>query len=204
MAGLGSLLFYMAKMGSESTARLLLPYYPFLLLLALGFYRFPKQPIPKIRWVFLFFASWVIVPLILSPARPLFPVQKLLTSIGDTPRFTRVCDVYQAYRQRSNCWDPILNILPPDIKILGFFSHGDDLEAPLWRPYGQRKIISRGEKDITLSGLPHADAWLARRQIAEFLKSNPEWQIHWKEIDSKLITQKASVGAEEWSLFLPR
>ena len=204
MAGLGSLLFYMAKMGSESTARLLLPYYPFLLLLALGFYRFPKQPIPKIRWVFLFFASWVIVPMVLSPARPLFPVQKLLTSIGDSPQFARVRQVYQTYMQRSNCWDPILNIIPPDIKTLGFFSHGDDLEAPLWKPYGQRKIISRGEKDITLSGLPHADAWLARRPIAEFLKSNPEWQIHWKEIDSKLITQKASVGAEEWSLFLPR
>ena len=204
MAGLGSLLFYMAKMGSESTARLLLPYYPFLLLLALGFYRSPKQPIPKIRWIFLFFASWVILPLILSPARPLFPVQKLLTSLGDNLRFTRVCDVYQAYRQRSNCWDPILTILPPDIKTLGFFSHGDDVEAPLWKPYGQRKIISRGEKDITLSGLPHAGAWLARRPIAEFLKSNPEWQIHWKEIDSKLITQKASVGAEEWSLFLSR
>lgn len=204
VAGLGSLLFYMAKMGSESTARLLLPYYPFLLLLALGFYRFPKQPIPKIRWVFLFFASWVIVPLVLCPARPLFPVQKLLTSIGDNPRFTRVCDVYQAYRQRSNCWDPILNILPPDIQTLGFFSHGDDLEAPLWKPYGQRKIVSRGEKDITLIGLPHADAWLARRQIAEFLKSNPEWQMHWKEIDSRLITQKASAGADEWALFLPR
>ena len=204
IAALISLLFFMAKMGSESTARLLLPYYPFLLLLPLGFYRSPKQPIPKIRWVFLFFASWVIVPMVLSPARPLFPVQKLLTSIGDSPRFTRVSAVYQAYMQRSNCWDPILNILPPDIKTLGFFSHGDDLEAPLWKPYGQRKIISRGEKDITLSGLPHADAWLARRPIAEFLKSNPEWQIHWKEIDSRLITQKASVGAEEWSLFLPR
>ena len=204
MAGLGSLLFYMAKMGSESTARLLLPYYPFLLLLALGFYRFPKQPIPKIRWVFLFFASWVIVPMVLSPARPLFPVQKLLTSIGDSPQFARVRQVYQTYMQRGTCWDPILNIIPPDIQTLGFFSHGDDLEAPLWRPFGQRKIVSRGEKDITLIGLPHADAWLARRQIAEFLKSNPEWQMHWKEIDSKLFTQKASAGAEEWALFLPR
>jgi hypothetical protein len=204
IAGLISLLFFMAKMGSESTARLLLPYYPFLLLLPLGFYRSPKQPIPKIRWVFLFFASWVIVPMVLSPARPLFPVQKLLTSIGDSPQFARVRQVYQTYMQRGTCWDPILNIIPPDIKTLGFFSHGDDLEAPLWKPYGQRKIISRGEKDITLSGLPHADAWLARRQIAEFLKSNPEWQMHWKEIDSRLITQKASAGAEEWALFLPR
>jgi hypothetical protein len=204
IAGLGSLLFYMAKMGSESTARLLLPYYPFLLLLPLGFYRSPKQPIPKIRWAFLFFASWVIVPLILSPARPLFPVQKLLTFMGDSPRFARVRQVYQAYMQRGTCWDPILTILPPNIKTLGFFSHGDDLEAPLWRPFGLRKIVSTGEKDITVSGLPHADAWLARRPIAEFLKSNPEWQLQWKEIGAKSIAQKASVGAEEWALFLAR
>jgi hypothetical protein len=204
IAGLISLLFFMAKMGSESTARLLLPYYPFLLLLPLGFYRFPKQPIPKIRWVFLFFASWVIVPLVLSPARPLFPVQKLLTLIGDNPRFARARQVYQTYMQRGACWDPILNILPPDIKTLGFFSHGDDLEAPLWRPFGLRKIASTGEKDLTVSGLPHADAWLARRQIAEFLKSNSEWQLHWKEIGAKSIAQKVSVGGEAWVLFLPR
>jgi hypothetical protein len=204
IAGLGSLLFYMAKMGSESTARLLLPYYPFFLLLPLGFYRSPKQPIPKIRWAFLFFASWVIVPLILSPARPLFPVQKLLTLIGDSPRFARVHQVYQTYMQRGACWDPILTILPPNIKTLGFFSHGDDLEAPLWKPFGLRKIVSTGEKDITVSGLPHADAWLARRPIAEFLKSNPEWQIHWKEIGAQSIAQKASVGLEEWAVFLHR
>jgi hypothetical protein len=204
MAGLGSLLFYMAKMGSEATARLLLPYYPFLLLLPLGLYRSPNQPIPKIRWAFLFFASLVIVPLILSPARPLFPIQKLLTFIGDNPRFTRAASVYQTYMQRGTCWDPILTIVPSDVKTLGFFSHGDDLEAPLWRPFGLRKIVSTGEKDITVSGLPHADAWLTRRPIAEFLKSNPEWQIHWKEIGAKSIAQKASVGAEEWALFFPR
>jgi hypothetical protein len=106
--------------------------------------------------------------------------------------------------QRGACWDPILTILPPDIKTIGFFSHGDDLEAPLWRPFGLRKIISTGEKDITGSGIPHADAWLARRPIAEFLKSNPEWQIHWKEIGAQSITQKASVGGEEWAVFLAR
>jgi hypothetical protein len=204
MAGLGSLLFYMAKMGSEATARLLLPYYPFLLLLPLGFYRSPNQPIPKIRWVFLFFASWVIVPLILSPARPLFPIQKLLTLIDDNPRLTRATSVYQTYMQRGTCWDPILTIVPSDVKTLGFFSHEDDLEAPLWKPFGLRKVVTTDEKDITVSGLPHADVWLARRPIAEFLKSNSEWQLHWKEIGAKSIAQKASVGAEEWALFFPR
>ena len=124
--------------------------------------------------------------------------------MGQSPRFARVSSVYQTYIQRGTCWDPILTIVPPDIKTLGFFSHGDDLEAPLWRPFGLRKIVSTGEKDITVSGLPHADAWLARRPTAEFLKANPEWQIHWKEIGAQSITQKASVGGEEWAVFLAR
>lgn len=55
-----------------------------------------------------------------------------------------------------------------------------------------------------MSDLPHSEAWLARRPIAEFLKSNPEWQIHWIEKGAKSITQKASVGGEEWVLFLTR
>jgi hypothetical protein len=204
IAGLISLLFFMAKMGSESTARLLLPYYPFIFLLPLGFWRLPSETLRKLDPILAFLSSTALVGLILSPARPLFPVQKLLTSIGDSPRFARVSAVYQAYLQRGTCWDPILNILPPNIKTLGFFSHGDDLEAPLWRPFGLRKIVSTGEKDIRASGISHADAWLARRPIAEFLKSNPEWQIHWKEIGAQSITQKASVGGEEWAVFLPR
>ena len=204
MAGLGSLLFYMAKMGSEATARLLLPYCPFLFLLPLGFWRLPSGTLHKLAPIFTLLCSTVLVGLILSPARPLFPVQKLLTFLGDTPRLARVRQVYQTYMQRGTCWDPILTIVPPDVKTIGFFSHEDDLEAPLWKPFGLRKVVSTGEKDIILSGLPHADAWLARRQIAEFLKSNPEWQIHWKEIGAKSIAQKASVGGEEWALFLPR
>jgi hypothetical protein len=106
--------------------------------------------------------------------------------------------------QRATCWDPILSILPPDIKTLGFFSHGDDLEAPLWKPFGLRAIVSTDEKSPALAELPRSEAWLARRPIADFLKSNPEWQIHWKEIGAKSIAQKASVGGEEWVLFVRR
>jgi hypothetical protein len=203
-AGLISLLFFMAKMGSESTARLLLPYYPFLFLLPLGFWRLPSGTLRKLAPLFTLLCSTALVGLFLSPARPLIPIQKFLTLVGDNPRFARVSSVYQTYIERGTCWEPILTIVPPDIKTLGFFSHGDDLEAPLWRPFGLRKIVSTGEKDITVSGLPHADAWVARRPIAEFLKSNPEWQIHWKEIGAQSITQKASVGGEEWAVFLAR
>ena len=204
VAGLGSLLFYMAKMGSESTARLLLPYYPFLLLFPLGFCRLPYRLIPKIRWAFLFLASGVIVPLILSPARPLFSVQKLLTLIGDKPRFSRVHEVYQTYMHRDNCWDPILSILPANIHSLGIFSNGNDLEAPLWKPFGVRRIVSAEEKDLPTPNLPQADAWLARRPTAEILKSNPTWMRDWDEAGSQPISQRVSVGKEEWAFFLPR
>jgi hypothetical protein len=204
LAGLCSLLFYMAKMGSESTARLLLPYYPFLLLLPLGFWSLPSIHARKLAPLFTLLCSTALVGLILSPARPLFPAQKLLTIMKDSPRFARVREVYQTYMQRATCWDPILSILPPDIKTLGFFSHGDDLEAPLWKPFGLRAIVSTDEKSPALAELPRSEAWLARRPIADFLKSNPEWQIHWKEIGAKSIAQKASVGGEEWVLFVRR
>jgi hypothetical protein len=203
-AGFISLLFFMAKMGSESTARLLLPYYPFILLLPLGFWSLPSTATRKLAPFFTLLCSTVLVGLILSPARPLFPVQKLLTMMGNSPQFNRVREVYQTYSQRDNCWDPILTTLPPNIETLGFFSHGDDLEAPLWKPFGLRRILSADEKDITMNDLPRSEVWLARRSIAELLKSNPEWQIHWKEVSAQSVVQKASVGPEDWALFLPR
>ena len=204
IAGLISLLFFMAKMGSESTARLLLPYYPFLLLLPLGFWGLTSGTLRKLGPLFILLSSTALVGLILSPARPLFPVQKLLTSIGDSPRFARVSSVYQTYMQRSTCWDPILTILPPNIKTLGFFSHGDDLEAPLWRPLGRRKVISISQEDFDLNNLPSSQAWLARRSVATLIQLDPSWNSKWIFGGSIFITQKASVGPEEWTLFLAR
>jgi hypothetical protein len=204
VAGLGSLLFYMAKMGSESTARLLLPYYPFLFLLPLGFWSLPSGTLRKLAPFFTLLSSTVLIGLILSPARPLFPVQKLLTLIGDSPRFARADQVYQTYMQRGTCWDPILTILPPNIKTLGFFSHGDDLEAPLWRPLGRRKVISISQEDFDLNNLPSSQAWLARRSVANLIQLDPSWNSKWIFGGSIFITQKASVGPEEWTLFLAR
>ena len=204
IAGLGSLLFYMAKMGSESTARLLLPYYPFLLLLPLGFWSLPSIRARKLAPFFILLCSTALVGLVLSPARPLFPVQKLLTIMGDSPWFTRVREVYQAYEQRDACWDPILTILPPDIHRLGFFTNGNDLEAPLWKPFGLRRIVSADEKDLTTKNLPQAQAWLARRPAAKTLKSSPTWIRDWDEAGSRSISQRVSAGKEEWALFVPR
>jgi hypothetical protein len=204
IAGLASLLFYMSKMGSESTARLLLPYYPFFFLLPLGFWSLPSPTLRKLAPLFILLCSTALVGLILSPARPLFPVQKLLALMSDNPRLIRIREVYQAYRQRSSCWGPVLTILPTEVKILGFFSHGDDLEAPLWKPFALRAVASADEKSPGMADLSRRDAWLARRPVAEVLKTNPEWQLRWEEVGARLISQKASVGAEEWVLFLPR
>jgi hypothetical protein len=106
--------------------------------------------------------------------------------------------------RRGTCWDPILTILPPDIKTLGFFSHGDDLEAPLWRPLGRRKIISISEEDFDLNNLPISEAWLLRRSVADLAQLNPLWNSKWIFGGSISITQKASVGPEEWTLFFSR
>jgi len=204
LAGLASLFFYMAKMGSESTARLLLPYYPLLLLLPLGFWRLPSRMARRGAPAFFLFAAPVILGLIASPARPLFPVEKLLTMIGKDPRFSRLRVVYETYGQRARCWDPLLGLLPPGIQTLGIFSHEDDLEAPLWKPYCGRQVVCANENHRSTHPLPWAQAWLARRPIAQKLQSSPQWDRCWRVAGSSSITQKASVGPEEWVLFLPR
>lgn len=204
LAGLGSLLFYMAKMGSESTARLLLPYYPFLFLLPLGFRHLPVCTIRKWAPAFFLFSSSALVGLIASPARPLFPKERLLNMVGKDARFCRLRIVYETYIHRPRCWDPILAILPPGVQTLGFFSHEDDLEAPLWRPYSIRRIVSADENHPQFHQLPSAQAWLARRSIAQKLQSIAQWDQSWRVVGSSSITQKAAVGPEEWVLFLPR
>jgi hypothetical protein len=204
IAGLASTFFYMAKMGSESTARLLLPYYPFLFLLPLGFCGNSSLATKKMRWVLLLFVSSVLFPLISSPAHPLLPIHRILDAAGVNPQFSRVRLVYDTYAQRGNCFASLLDMIPLGTKTLGFFSHEDDLEAPLWRPFGSRNVARVDERFDTLDQLPTAQAWLARRDVATRLIKTRAWNLFWKEAGSKLITQKASVGPEVWVLFLPR
>jgi hypothetical protein len=125
--------------------RILAAYYILLLPLLLvcpGHERLVK----KIWWrfaVLIVFAMAALL-LVISPARPLFPVGTVLSHIkshhADSKLLARVAEVYSVYRDRNHAFAPALDVLPPGLKILGFVTY-DDPETSLWQPYGSRRIV---------------------------------------------------------------
>jgi hypothetical protein len=106
--------------------------------------------------VLIVFAMAAIL-LIISPARPLFPVRAVLnhfeTRHPDSKLLARVKEVYSVYGDRNHAFAPALDALPPGLNNLGFVTY-DDPETSLWQPYGSRRIIHvcPGDSAVYLKG----------------------------------------------------
>jgi hypothetical protein len=81
--------------------------------------------------------------LVVSPARPLFPVETLLGKISapvsGSKILARMEEVYSVYAHRNDAFAPARDALPPGLKVLGMITY-DDPETSLWRPFGSRRI----------------------------------------------------------------
>jgi hypothetical protein len=127
-----------------SAARLITPYYP---LLVLPLVRGCRMVIvQRRRWwklgVWAVFAV-ALTLMVLAPARPLWPALLVLDRLqaarpGDR-LIARSRTVYATYRVRADGFAPVLALLPPDAQRLGLVSF-DDPEAPLWKPFGTRRV----------------------------------------------------------------
>lgn len=136
-----SLVAYMAKcFGAE--ARLMLPYYGFIIPLLLNG-ESQARIIKATWWKACAMAVFLLagVPLILTPARPLWPAQRILSWFGPgaNPFVTRARAVYSVYAERPDGFAPVRRILPPNLSVLGLISC-DDPETSLWCPFGARQI----------------------------------------------------------------
>jgi hypothetical protein len=125
--------------------RILAPYYALLLPLFLA--NPSHEPlVGKNWWRVSAFAVFVLAAglLVVSPARPLFPVNLFLEKIHPAaarhPALARVETVYSIYHDRWDGFAPARAALPPELKILGLVTY-DDPETSLWRPFGSRRII---------------------------------------------------------------
>ena len=124
-----SLLALMTQFDLSCIARILTPHYlPLLPVLLAG----PGQSwLVRRRWwrsaafmVFLVAGGLLVI----SPARPLFPVEPLLEKFPDAP--ARMREVYSVYALRNDGFAPARAALPPGLKVLGMVTY-DDPETSL-------------------------------------------------------------------------
>ena len=140
-----ALLAYCVKSGMVTPARLISPYYPLLIapLLVLA----GHADVVRRRWwrVAEFVAVMMaFAVLVVTPARPLWPAQSVLSKFAkswpESRLLRQAANVYSVYSSRS---DPMANVralLPKEASVVGFIGTGDDVDISLWRPYATRKV----------------------------------------------------------------
>ena len=201
-----ALLAYMSKMGSESTARLIAPYYPAIIA---GLLLLPSMAsLTRKRWwkACAVLAALCALPIIiLNPSRPLWPAltvcKKAATSYPKSPLVARAQTVYSVYRDRADSLAPLREkYLSSKDKIVGFIG-ADDSEISLWRPFGQRKVQAVTPKNLPLF-VDNQLLIFARAEGIEslFHQSMKQWlkATGAEVIGKETLLQKAQRGETEW------
>lgn len=188
--------------------RILAPFYLLLLPLLLAPSGHEKL-VKKIWWrfaVFIVFAMAALL-LVISPARPLFPVKTMLNHIeaghSHSKLLARVEEVYSVYRDRSHAFEPALAALPPGLKTLGFITY-DDPETSLWRPFGSRRIVHVRPADSAAylkgEGIEYI---LAKPSLfgTQFLEFN-DWlaRVNGRLAQKIQLNLRAEYGVSDWYL----
>jgi len=204
-----ALLAFCMKSGMVTGARLISPYYPLLapaLLLGLG-----QERIVRRRWWRCLAGAMVILTfpvLIVTPGRPLWPAESLLSWLAarnpESRLIGRAIKVYHVYGIRS---DPLADLrarLPPTLGQVGFMGAPDDTDISFWRPFGSRRvdhiligdspgqIRSRGIEYAVIGGLNLAlhqttiETWIGRTGA--------------KVLATTSVTVKVSEGPQAWYL----
>jgi hypothetical protein len=198
-----SLLALMTQYDLSAFSRILTPYYALLMPTILA--GVAQEPLVKKRWWrALAFAGFAMAGglLMVSPARPLFPIMTILQHEPGVP--ARVREVYAVYDQRNDAFAPVRSALPPGLKVLGLVTQKDP-ETSLWRPFGSRRIIHVFPGDTATD--------LKRRGVQYILVKGevfgnwfPESLDSWLKKMNARIVQKiplnllAGVGPRDWYL----
>jgi len=140
-----ALLFFCAKSAMNTPARLIAPYYPLLLpLLLVGAGQ--SQVVRRTWWRALTGGVLILalVVLVLSPDRPLWPAQTILSkAVARHPEshlLSRALEVYTVYSKRSDPLADVRALLPPEVKAVGLIAGPDDSDISLWLPLGTRHV----------------------------------------------------------------
>jgi len=208
LAAWASGLFFMLKMGSEADPRLMLPYYPLLIIPIL---LLPAQNhLLRFRgWrVFLVLASLSVLPsVVLSPARPLWPARSISEWLArkhpDNPELQRMATVYSAYASRNDALAPLRAGLPDGVLKIGFLAGSNDTDYSLWRPFGLRQIEYLQTGPAQPIHVPDDVEWIVVKRAAWAEAGNvplETWaaQHHAKITLSVPIVTLVAWGEQDW------
>jgi hypothetical protein len=140
-----ALLAFSMKSGIVTPDRLIAPYYPLLLpLLLVGA---GQSQIVRRRWWQALAGGTVILALmvlVLVPDRPLWPAQSVLSRLAarhpDNHLISRALNVYVIYAKRPDPLSDVRDLLPKDVKAVGFIGAEDDCDISFWLPLGSRRV----------------------------------------------------------------
>jgi hypothetical protein len=205
-----SALFFMLKMGSEADARLMLPYYPLIIIPVL---LLPAQN-HLLRFqvwkILIVLAALSVLPaVVLSPARPLWPAQRISERLArqhpNSPALQRLATVYSVYARRNDALAPLRDRLPDSARVIGFMADTDDSDYSLWRPFGWRKVEYLRADNHPSVQIPDDVEWIVvKRRIWPEASSVSleEWaaQHHAKIVLSVPIVTVVAWGEETWCL----
>jgi hypothetical protein len=203
---------FMAKLGSESAARLAAPYYvgiviPLLALKSQGLL------VAKRWWRLLAIACALSVmpALLLNPSRPLIPVPILIATAKycHVPEsiVVRIRSVYSVYGNRSDSLAEIRGHLPTGSKTIGFAGTGNDSEYSFWKPLKGRNVTDLNPVDGKVPDLDSVEAIVGSEwgindryhMKADELAARIDGKILWRE----KIAIMAGREPQEWYVIAP-
>jgi hypothetical protein len=205
-----SALVFMLKMGSEADPRLMLPYYPLAIIPIL---LLPAQNhLLRFRgWKLLIvLAALSVLPaVVLSPARPLWPAQRISERLArqhpDNPTLRRLATVYSAYAHRNDALAPLRAGLPDGVLKVGFLAGSNDTDYSLWRPFGSRQVEYLQTGPDQSIPVPDDVEWIVVKRTAWLEASQVSletWalQLHARITLSVPIVTLVGGGEETWCL----
>jgi len=209
-AGWIAVLAYMLKMGSEATARLMLPYYP-LAIVPILWMSSQECLLRRRFWkIFAALAALCVLPaMIVSPSRPLFPAQTITGWLArhhpHSMGIQRFAVVYSTYANRNDVLAPLRAGIPADVRKIGFVAGSNDTDYSLWRPFGQRQAVELRSDDGNSIHVPDDIKWIVVKEDAwaDFSKVPlEEWtaEHHAQIVLSVPLVVLVSWGEQTWCL----
>jgi hypothetical protein len=201
-------LVYMTKIASEAAPRLVTSYYVLVIASVLVLAALDGRVMGwrLFRVAGLATMLSVLPALILSPSRPLFPVQAVgdfLGRHGSARLSQRFQDAYFLYALRAYTFEQLIPLIPPTETRIGFLQNGNAVEASLWRPFGSHRVVEFSARDSAPEIKAQGVHWLVVSQDALVRRSHTDigallakWSAHL--VSEKHFAMTVHSGSETW------